>query len=223
MSKEYKIKPFPFDNKTITSNLLPVPLNCLVVGPVSCGKTTMLFNLIFEPWGIPYLNLYIFSKALHRTHYEALRKTFGNVADTVGFKIAHFYDNYEEIIPIEDCQERSLVVFDDCENEQQQIINDYFARGRIKGISCIYLATNYTRVDKHMIRKNLNFLCIYEQNLIYTKIIYNDYASMDFTFEKFREICDYCWNTDFGFLSIDLTKKLKDGRYMKNFEEKITE
>ena len=53
-------------------------------------------------------------------------------------KIAYFFNNSEDLISVEECEPNSLVVFDDCVNiRQQQIIKDYFDRGRHKNISCI--------------------------------------------------------------------------------------
>jgi hypothetical protein len=55
-----------------------------------------------------------------------------------------------------------------------------------------------------------------------TPCIYDEYAGYDFTFERLKEICNLCWNEDYGFLTIDTTKTLKNGRYRKELEEQIT-
>ena len=53
-------------------------------------------------------------------------------------EIAHFFNSCEELISLDECEPNSLVVFDDCVNEQQQqIIEDYFSKGRHKNISCV--------------------------------------------------------------------------------------
>ena len=49
--------------------------------------------------------------------------------------------------------------------------------------------------------------------------IYNEYVGSDFTFERFKENCNSCLHEDYGFLTIDTTKKLNNGRYRKMFEE----
>jgi hypothetical protein len=67
--------------------------------------------------------------------------------------------------------------------------SDYFVRGRHKHISCSYLTKSYTEVDKQLIR-NINFLCIFRQGPKYTKDIYDEYVGSDFTFERFKEICN---------------------------------
>jgi len=42
----------------------------------------------------------------------------------------------------------------------------------------------------------------------YTKDIYDEYVGPDFTFDEFKSIYDSCWNEEYGFLTIDITKKL---------------
>jgi len=52
---KYKIKPIPGDiiNKK-HKKFFPLPLRCLIVGTLGCGKTTLLFNLILEELGTPF-------------------------------------------------------------------------------------------------------------------------------------------------------------------------
>jgi len=115
-------------------------------------------------------------------------------------EIAHFLNNREELIPVNKCEANSLVVFDDCVNEQQQhIIRYYFSRGLHKNISCVYLTQSYMQVSRGLIRNNINFLCLYQQSLKYTKDIYNEYIGSDFTFEEIKAICNSCWRANYGF------------------------
>ena len=73
-------------------------------------------------------------------------------------EIAYFFNNCEDLIPVNECEPDSLVVFGDCANEQQQyIIKDYFSRERHKNISCVCLIQSYTKVDRQLIRENINF------------------------------------------------------------------
>jgi hypothetical protein len=127
------------------------------------------------------------------------------------------------LILVDDCEPKSLVAFDDGVNiqQQQQIIKLYFVRGRHKNICCVYLKQSYTKFDKHLIRNNINCLCIFRQGTKYTKDIYDEYVGSDFTFERFKEICNLSWNEDYGFLTIDTIKRLKNGRYRKKLEEQI--
>jgi hypothetical protein len=197
--------------------MFPSPLRCLIVGTSGCGKTTLLYNLIIKNWGIPFQYLYIFFKSLEQHIYQGLKKEYEKLsaAEEDG-EIAYFFNSCEELISVDKCEPNSLVVFDDCVNvQQQQIIKDYFVRGRHKNISYIYLTQSYTKVDRQLIRNNINFLCVFKKSLKYTRDIYDEYVGSDFTFERFKEVCNSCWNEDYGFLTIDTTKKLNNGRYRK--------
>jgi len=122
-------------------------------------------------------------------------------------KLLIFFNNCEELIPVNECEPNSLVVFDDYVNEQQQhTIKDYFLRGSRKNISCVYLTQSDMKVDVQLIRENINYLCVFKQRLKYTRNIYDEYVGSDFTFDKFKAFCDSCWNEKYGFLTIDITK-----------------
>jgi hypothetical protein len=131
-------------------------------------------------------------------------------------QMAYFLNSCEELISLDDCEPNSLVVFDDCINTQQQwVIKDFFVRGHHKNISCVYLTQSYTKVDKQLIRNNINFLCLFMEGPKYIKEIYDGYVGSDFTFERFKEIYNLCWKEDYGFLTIDIKKKLDNSRYRK--------
>jgi hypothetical protein len=47
--------------------------------------------------------------------------------------------------------------------------------------------------------------------------MYVEYVGSDFTFERFKEIRNLCWNEDYRFLTIYKTKTLK-WRYRNNLK-----
>jgi len=103
-----------------------------------CGKTTLLYNLITEEWGIPFHSLYIFSKSIEQDAYKEFKKAYYKLGDKDDEEIAHFYSNCEDLISVNECEPNSLVVLEDCVNERQQlIIKDYFSRGHHKNIYCV--------------------------------------------------------------------------------------
>lgn len=221
MSK-YKIDPIPFDKNKARKGILPLPLRALIVGTSGCGKTTLLYNLIIKPWGIPFHYLYIFSKSLDQNVYQVLRSTYEKISVKDGVEIAQFFSNCDELITLDACEEKSLIIFDDCVNIQhQREIKDYFVRGRHKKISCVYLTQSWSKVDKQLIRNNINFLCVFRQGPRYMRDIYDEYVGTDFTYDQFKELCYSCWDEDFGFLTIDITKKHSNGRYQKKFGETL--
>ncbi len=195
------------------SKLLPRPVRALIVGSSGCGKTNLLLNLIYKDEGIKFKNLYVFSKSIEQDAYSDLRTHYERIESKNGKKIAHFFNSCEDLIPLDECSNNSLVVFDDCLMEHQSKIKDYFIRGRHKNISCIYLSQSYGKVDMQVIRNNINVLFVFPQNEHYTKRIYQDFVTSDMTFDDFKTLCKTCWNVDHGFLTLNVTKKRHNGKY----------
>ena len=200
------------------SKLLPRPARALIVGSSGSGKTNLLLNLIYKDAGIKFKHLYVFSKSIEQEAYVELRNHYERIESKSGKIIAHFFNNCEDLISLDDCPENSLVVFDDCLMEEQTKIKDYFIRGRHKNISCVYLSQSYGKVDMQVIRNNVNLLCIFRQNEHYTKRIYQDFVGSDMTFEQFETLCKTCWDVDYGFLTLNVTKKRHNGKYFLMFK-----
>ena len=213
LRKKDQVKIKSFDE----GNSKDQPIRLLIIGSSGSGKTTLLLNIIYERI-IPYSNLYIFSKSLEQSAYVKLKERFKNVENEVGKEVSHFYGSCEDIIPLSECKKDSLMVFDDCILEKQDVIKEYFVMGRHKNISCIYLSQCYSKVDLQLIRNNLNMVCIFKQNEHYMRKIYNNFVGTDMSFEKFKEICNDCWKEDYGFLTINLILKPNEGKYMNKFK-----
>lgn len=219
MSK-FKINPVPIKSEKLDRNaLFPIPLRCLIVGSSGCGKTTLIWNIITEYW-LPYQKLYIFSKSIDQLTYHKLRDIFEDIQEGDEER-ATFFDQCEDIVSVDDCEPNSLIIFDDCILEPQSPIKEYFVRGRHKNISCIYISQCFSLVDLKTIRNNLNFLCIFKQNECYTRSIYDNFVGSDMMLSDFRTLCHRSWQRDYGFLSIDLTRKMNEGRYKSMFDEPL--
>ena len=52
--------------------LLPDSIRSIVCGPSACGKTNVMFNLLFDVNGLRFANLYVFSKSLFQRKYRML-------------------------------------------------------------------------------------------------------------------------------------------------------
>ena len=213
----YKITPIPFEGDVKSDHMFPLPIRCLIVGASGCGKTTSLWNLITKDW-IPFKNLYVFTKSLEQKSYQILKGLYESIELKEGSKIAHFYNNCEDIISVEECEPNSLIVFDDCILEKQDPIKSYYTRGRHKNISCIYLSQCYSLVDLKVIRNNINFLCLFKQNKHYTRKVYDDFVGSEMPLEKFFNITSNCWKEKFGFLCVDMTKSIEEGKYKCKFD-----
>ena len=62
--------------KRENSPLLPSNIRALIIGKSSCGKTTLLLNLLLQPNWLDYNHLYVFGNTLHQQEYQILKKAF---------------------------------------------------------------------------------------------------------------------------------------------------
>lgn len=97
--------------------------------------------------------------------------------------------------------------------DKQGKIKDYFIRSRHKSISCVYLTQSLTKVDLQVIRNNTNFICVFSQTPHYTKCVHQGFVGGDMTFDRFQSMCNECWKIPHGFITIDMTKKPRNGKY----------
>lgn len=197
--------------------LLPATIRCIICGRSNSGKTNILLNLLENPNGLRFENVYIFCKSLHQTKYQYLEEVLKSISG-MGF---YTFKCADELIPPEMAKPNSIFIFDDVMNDKQDCIRSYFCMGRHYNIDSFYLAQTYTRVPKHLIRDNANMFILFKQDDTNLRHIYNDCAiSCDMTLDEFRRLCGQCWDHDkYNFLVIDLDSEKHNGRYRRGFDE----
>jgi hypothetical protein len=187
--------------------LLPNTIRCIICGPSNCGKTNVLFNLLFDSNGLRFKNLYVFSKSLYQPKYKFLSKTMPK-------EVGYFaFDENTNVPPPSDAKPDSIMIFDDIACEKHDNIRSYFTMGRHKNIDTFYLGQTYSRVPKQLIRDNCNFLIIFKQDDMNLRHIYSDHVNTDMTFEKFKMLCSIAWKENHGFVVIDKDSDIDKGRY----------
>lgn len=129
----------------------------------------------------------------------------------------------DNIIEPNQMKKNSLVVFDDVINDRginKTVVRNIFTLGRHRNLDVVYIVQSYTKLNKHLIRDNCNFVILFRQDDLNLKHVYNDFSvSADMKFERFRELCMKCWRDSFGFVCISLEHGVNNGRYRKNFNE----
>lgn len=195
--------------------LLPNSIRCIICGPSNCGKTNVMIGLLTHPHGLQFENVYIYSKSLYQPKYEYLRKVLDSVVSYNQFK------DSDAIITPAEAKVNSIFIFDDVACDSQSVIRDYFSMGRHKQVDSFYLCQTYTRIPKHLIRDNTNFLILFKQDDMNLKHVYSDHVNTDMDFEIFKQMCSLCWKDRYGFLVIDKDRDITKGRYRKGFDEYI--
>lgn len=195
-------------------NLLPNTIRAVFCGPSNCGKTNALLSLIIHPNGLRFENIYVYSKSLNQPKYKFLEALLTPLS---GLNYYSFSDN-DEVIPVNDAKVNSLFIFDDVACEKQNNIRAYFCMGRHMCVDSFYLCQSYARIPKHLVRDNINFLVLFQQDEMNLKHIYNDHINVDMSYDKFRKMCIDCWKDKYSFIVIDKDSDVERGRYRKNFD-----
>lgn len=201
-------------NNNKHGSLLPNNIRGIICGPSNCGKTNLLINMITDPYGLKFENVYIYSKSLFQPKYVYLKNILSRVKNLGYYE---FNDNAKIIEPC-DAKKNSLFLFDDISCDSHKCILKYYSTGRHQGIDPIYLAQTYSRTPKQLFRDNLNLLILFRQDQTNLKHIYQDHVNTDMSFDKFKELCRICWNNKYGFVVINKDCELNNGRYRKGFD-----
>lgn len=196
--------------KHVHNYLFPNTIRCLICGPSGCGKTVVLYNLIVQKEGLKFTNLYIISQSLEQEKYRALKEVFEHVDEVKLHTMSTC-----EITP-KDVEIGSVVVFDDVQNECN--IAPFFSMGRHRKLNCFYLCQTYSKIPKQLIRDNANFIILFKQDDLNLKHVYNNHVGSDFTFKEFKNICNECWQEEYGFIVIDKQRAMNNGKYRCKFD-----
>lgn len=199
------------------SSLLPNSIRSLILGPSNCGKTNVMFCLLVEPNGLKFRNVYLYSKTPFQPKYQNLGEIFKKIKG-LGYFV--FSDNADIVKPA-DAKQDSIFIFDDVACDKQNVMRAYFSMGRHSSVDSFYLSQTYSRIPKHLIRDNANFIVVFKQDDTNLKHIYEDHVNTDMKWNEFREMCLFCWKDKFGFLVIDKDSELDNGRFRKGFDNYI--
>lgn len=177
-----------------------------------------MLSLLFEPNGIKFKNVYVYSKTLYQPKYKLLADAIALVS---GMGYFPFSEN-EEVIDPSEALEDSVFIFDDLACEKQDKIRAYFCMSRHKHISSLLANQSYAAVPKHLVRDNANVVVLFNQDNLNLKHVYLDHATSDMSFEDFKEMCKLCWSRKHGVLVIVKDNELCNGRYRRGFDEFIS-
>jgi len=103
------------------------------------------------------------------------------------------------------------VMFDVVACEYQDHIRNYFCVGRHTRVDCFYLCQTYTRIPKHLVRDNANFIILFKQDELNLSHVYDDHVKTDMAYAQFREMSLASW-PNHGFLVIDKDRELNEGK-----------
>lgn len=204
--------------RTKHGDLFPNHVRCIMCGPSNAGKTNVMLSLLFNPNGLKFENVYVFSKSLYQPKYKLMEEVLASTPEVGYFP---FTDNDEVVHPNE-VRSNSVMIFDDVACEKQDNIRNYFTMARHMGVDTFYLCQTYSRVPKQLIRDNANFLVLFKQDERNLKHVYEDHINTDMTYLRFRDMCARVWNGGSNsFVVVDKERDIDDGRYRVGLDEFI--
>lgn len=211
------IKSSGMSKKRRHSDLLPNSIRCIIAGPSNCGKTNLLVSMIESEHGLKFENIYIYSKTLEQEKYKYLGELLSPIEE-IGF---YTFSSADKVLSPNQTKRNSIIIFDDviCDKNQENM-KKFYCLGRHRNIDCFYLTQTYTRVSKHLIRDNCNFVILFRQDDMNLRHVYGDMGvACDMKFDAFREFCLECWKQKYGFVVIDLDSDVNNGRYRRGFSD----
>ena len=170
---------------------------------------------MIHPNGLKFENIYIYCKSLNQPKYTFLKELLEPIQ---GIKYFAFSDR-EQVISPDKARPNSVMIFDDIACEKQDSLKAFFCMGRHKNVDSFYLCQSYAQVPKHLVRDNVNLLVIFRQDEMNLKHIWNDHVNTDMSFDSFKKLCLQCWHDQHGFVVVDKTSDLKNGRFRKGFDQ----
>jgi len=152
--EEFRIHVF---NPHKSKHEMDLPLRMCIVAPAGSGKTNFLVTLIQKfnpPEEQPtFDDIYIISPNANEPLFIYLKTLLGE-----GLFIC---DGLVDIPSIDDFDnnQQHLLCYDDCLNENQSSIIDFYVRGRNRNCSVIFLSQNYYGIEIS-IRRNTTYLVL---------------------------------------------------------------
>ena len=131
-----------------------------------------------------------------------------------------FFETADDVLEPENlnCIKNNLMIFDDLQLTKQNKCEKYYIRGRHSNVDCFYLAQNYFELPRRTIRENANFICLFKQDSKNVNHIYNDHVSNDMSKDEFKKFCNEAWSKKHGFVVIDLSSDLLNGKYRSGLD-----
>ena len=79
--------------------MLPNNIRGLIIGKSNCGKTTLLLNLLLQPYWLDYTHSYVFGTSLHQQQYQILKR--GYEVGLSKSQVANIFYNQEVLVKVQ--------------------------------------------------------------------------------------------------------------------------
>lgn len=176
--------------------LFPSSIRAVIYGLSGSGKTNVMISLLKATNGLKFENVYVYSKSSEQPKYKYLEELLKPIK---GIKYSTYSDK-DNVITLEEISKNSIMIFDDVACLNQDIIRDYFCRGRHSGVDSFYFCQTYSKIPKQQIRDNENVIVLFKQDNLNLKHVYDEHIGSDMTFEQFKSMGFKCWQHRHDFM-----------------------
>jgi DNA helicase HerA-like ATPase len=203
------------DNPNVHLHMLDkLPFRMVVVAPSGSGKTNFIMNLLqkFSSGKGTFNTITVITRNKDEPLYNYLEeKTKKQVKILEGVQNIPKLDSFNK-------DDQHIVIFDDLVLEKDQTkMNEFYIRGRKRGISMVYLSQSFFKIPK-VIRTNCNYFVILklsgkrDLNLIMSEF------ELGITKKDLLRMYEFATKEKFSVLLIDVEAP-KEERFRKNFLE----
>lgn len=206
----------PLVNPNIDLHNFQIPFRMCVVAPSGSGKTNFLTYLIslFSQGRGTFNQIFIICKDASETLYKFLADKSEQIQVLEGLNNLPNLDTFDK-------ESASLVVIDDMMlDKNQERVQQYYIRGRKKGVSIAYLAQTFYVIPK-VIRGNCSYLVLLklsgDRDL---KMILRE-SSLGLDRDQMLSIYKYATDTKFSPLVIDIESTDDNRKFRKGLTEYI--
>ena len=129
------------------------------------------------------------------------------------------FDDVSKVSDIAELSPNTLIIFDDLMLDKAALkrAEEFFTRGRPRGINIVFISQSYYEVPRRTIRENCNFLILFKQNKKSLDSLYRDEGS-DIDRKEFEGLCKEAWRDRHSFLVVDKTSSADEGKYRIGFD-----
>jgi len=208
-----------FDDKGLAFRML-------VTGRAGAGKTNLIISAILKGH-IKFEHLYLYARDPSQSKYQVLLLFVKEIEDSWERKsgkkrsFCTVITDPSNFIPLDDIDKDliKLCLIDDMLNEKnQEIVKDYFIRGRNRNMNCIYLTQDYFKTDR-VIRKQCQYYAVFgvsSQGEL--RELAKDH-SLEHNYETFKRILTQASSPATNFLLIDRRTDIDSFKLRKNWDQ----
>ena len=199
-------------NKDLHGFNIPFRLCCVAYS--GGGKSNYICNLIslFSQGKGTFASVYIICKDATEPLYRFLADKSDQIRVTEGLHTLPSLDTFDK-------EYASLVIIDDCQlDKNQEKVETFYIRCRIKNVSIAYLGQNYYCIPS-VVRQNCSYLILLKINgQREIKMILKS-AGLGIDADQLVAMYKYCVREKFIPLIVDLESGEDDKRFRKGFTE----